>query len=113
MIDTDPFGANIPSIGVNANSGTAISAHTPLLASLSAAQINKNWNLAGPVSPSAAPTVINGVNYTGVTCTFTGESGVVGAGNPCDPIAVNPNYQISTPTAEYNIDIQRAASRAI
>jgi len=60
VIDTDPFGANFPSLGVN-TSGTAVNEHTPVIGQPSAAQINNNWNLAGPVFPSAAPTTINGV----------------------------------------------------
>jgi hypothetical protein len=112
VIDTDPFGTNFPTLGVN-TSGTAVNAHTPLLASLAGGAPGTgqiNWTLAGPVFPSAAPTMIHAVNYTGVTCTppnFT-VAGTYDVGSPCAPIAVNPNYQMSSPTAEYNIDIQRA-----
>ena len=47
-----PFGANFPSLGIN-TSGTANNIHTPSNFSLTASQLN--WNLAGPVFPSAAP----------------------------------------------------------
>jgi len=111
VIDTAPFGANFPTVGafpgVN-TSGTAVNIHTPDLLSPSAGQIN--WTVAGPVFPAAVPTTINGVNYTGITCTppaFT-VAGTNYTGSPCPTIAVSPNYRMSSPTAEYNLDIQRA-----
>lgn len=87
-IDVSPFGASFPDLGIN-NSGTAIGAATPEIFSFSASQINKGWNLAGPVFPVAG---------TGVSCSKV---------TPCAQVAVNPHMQ--TPfTPEYNVDVQHA-----
>ncbi len=95
-----PFGANFPSLGIN-TSGTAINIHTPNSFSLSASQLI--WSLAGPVFPSAAPTTINGITYTGVTCSVQA---------PCPTNAIAQNF--TTPyTPEWNVDIQRALGHGL
>jgi hypothetical protein len=96
-IDTSPFGANIPSIGYN-TSGTAINAHTPTNFSVSALQLASGWNLAGPIFPVTAPTTLNRVTYTGVTCT---------SASPCPNIGMDPNM-LTPRTAEWNVDVQHA-----
>jgi Carboxypeptidase regulatory-like domain/TonB dependent receptor-like, beta-barrel len=89
------FGANFPSLGIN-NSGTDINAHTPELLALSGSDIN--WSIAGPVFPGNVPQVINGVTYTGLTCTPDA---------PCSTTGVDPHFR--TPyVAEWNLDIERA-----
>jgi Carboxypeptidase regulatory-like domain/TonB dependent receptor len=90
-----PFGANIPSIGVN-TSGTAMNAHTS--SDLSLAAKSFNWTLAGPVFPGNASTTIGGVTYTGLTCTVA---------LPCSTQAVDPNFR-QPYSAQWNLDIQRA-----
>jgi len=96
LIGTVPFGANFPSIGVN-NSGTAINFNTP--ANFSTTGL-LSWNLTGPVFPVNVPTVVNGVTYTGTTCTPQ---------LPCSTDAVSPN--LSTPyTTQWNVDLQRAVT---
>ena len=90
-----PFGANFPTLGIN-TSGTALNAHSPITDPLSGSQIN--WSLAGPVFPGNATQVINGVTYTGLTCT---------PDSPCPTTGVDPNWR--TPyVAEWHLDIQRA-----
>ena len=51
LIDLNPLGANVPSVGYN-TSGTAINANTPSNLALAANQIT--WNLTGPVFPTAS-----------------------------------------------------------
>jgi Carboxypeptidase regulatory-like domain len=99
-IDTTPFGANWPSLGIN-NSGTAINIHTPERFTTPASELN--WNTTGPVFPSAVPTVINGVTYTGVTCTPQ---------KPCATVAVSPTMKVPY-SVEWNIDIERALTSSL
>lgn len=95
-ISNTPFGANFPSLKIN-TSGTQINAHSPdRLSFTSPAQFN--WNLAGPVFPISNTQVINGVTYTGVTCTAT---------TTCDTGSNDPNYK-TTFSAQWNLDVQRA-----
>ena len=122
-----PFGANFPCLVVAASctssansvntSGTALNAHTPASLTLSAAQLNAGWNLAGPIFPVANSQVINGVTYAGSTCdvpgiTITNPPGTP-AGTPvasavqCTTFAVNPNYH-QPHAAEWSLDIERA-----
>jgi Carboxypeptidase regulatory-like domain/TonB dependent receptor-like, beta-barrel len=90
-----PFGANFPSLGIN-NSGTAINEHSPELLALGASDIN--WSISGPVFPGNVPQVINGVTYTGLTCTPDA---------PCSTTGVDPHFR--TPyVAEWNLDIEQA-----
>jgi hypothetical protein len=82
-----PFGASIPSIGLN-NAGTDANAHTPLALSLTAAQLNAGWNLLGPVFPIT----------NGATCTVAA---------PCSTSTLEPNFRVPR-SAQWNLDIQRA-----
>ena len=95
LVYSAPFGANFPGIGVN-NSGTAINAHTPDTLNLAAGSFS--WNLTGPIFPVAANQVVNGVTYSGVTCT---------AATPCSTGTTAPNWSEPS-TAEWNLDVQRA-----
>ncbi len=103
-----PFGANFPSIGVN-NSGTAINTHSPATFNITCATSNCpgswNWNQTGPaIFPTAGTSVINGVAYTGVTCS---PAAAPYNGTPCVTGAINPNLH-QPYAAEWNLDIQRA-----
>ncbi len=90
-----PFGANFPDLGIN-TSGTAVNAHSPITDPLDGSQIN--WSLAGPVFPGNASQTINGVTYTGLTCS---------SASPCPTSGVDPHWR--TPyVAEWHVDIQRA-----
>jgi hypothetical protein len=91
-----PFGANVPSIGLN-TSGTDINLHTPSQLALSGAGAF-NWSIAGPVFPGNAVFTANGINYTGVTCDVS---------QPCTTQAVNPNFR-QPYSVQWNLDIQRA-----
>src|SRR6185437_6334934 len=104
IVDTAPFGANFPSIGVN-NSGTALNAHSPELFSVPAKQIK--WDLTGPVFPGNASLVYNGQTYTGVTCAPANLAVTSGTATPCFTVTVDPNFRVPY-TAEWNLDIQRA-----
>ena len=95
-----PFAANFPSIVVN-NSGTAANAHTP--ANLQLAPASINWSLAGPIFPINNTQVVNGVTYTGVSCTVA---------VPCSSSAVAPNF-IPPYTIEWNLDIQQAITNSL
>jgi hypothetical protein len=119
MIDVSPFGANVPTIGLN-QSGTVLNAHNPGLATLTPAQIN--WSIAGPVFPTnntlyydtatrlplatqAQCTTAGAAcqTFTGTSCTpFTSS-----ASAPCEEQATNPNFK--TPfSAEWNLDVAHA-----
>jgi hypothetical protein len=114
FIQSVPFGANFPSIGVN-NSGTAANLHTPGRFTLQKCPASFcvgqwNWNLTGvPVFPTAGSLVINGVTYTGVTCAPAGLSPSAG---PCQSSSVNPNFR-QPRAAEWNLDIQRAITNSL
>lgn len=95
-IGLSPFGANVPSIGLN-TSGTDVNLHTPAQLALSGAGAF-NWTIAGPVFPGNQTQVINGVAYSGVTCTVA---------TPCTTQAVNPDFR-QPYSAQWNLDIQRA-----
>jgi len=117
LITTTPFGANFPSIGVN-NSGKAINAVTPGRLALTAGQLK--WDTAanlgaGTIFPALNPVTINGVTYTGVTCTFAGEPGGLPLGytpTPCQTAAVDPNFRQPT-TVSWNLDVQRAITNEL
>jgi hypothetical protein len=118
VITSTPFGANFPSIGVN-NSGTAVNANTFTRINLSAAQLAQTWNLAANLPAGVAifpttslPVIINGVSYTGSTCTFAGEPGLP-AGYvpaPCQTGATDPSYGQSR-SVQWNLDVQRVIAR--
>jgi len=108
-----PFGANFPSINVN-NTGTSINQHTPANFAFTCATASCpgtwNWNQTGaPVFPTAAPTVINGVTYTGVTCA---PAAPPFNGTPCSTGAMDPNLRQPF-AAEWNLDIQRAITNSL
>jgi hypothetical protein len=91
-----PFGANVPSIGLN-TSGKDINLHTPAQLALNGAGAF-NWSIAGPVFPGNQSQFINGVTYTGPTCTVSSQ---------CTTQAVDPNFT-QPYSAQWNLDIQRA-----
>jgi Carboxypeptidase regulatory-like domain/TonB dependent receptor len=112
IVDLNPFGANFPSVGTGVNnSGKQINAHTPSQLNLDPTQIN--WSLAGPVFPANTAVTVNGQTYTGTSCTYLGEPGLVGTATPCSLIAaVDPNYHIPW-TVEWNLDVQRAITNKL
>lgn len=108
ILDLVPFGANVPSIGYN-TSGTLPNLFSPETPGFTSSQLTTNWNTTGPIFP-VLPVNINGVNYSGPTCTYPGESGLPTGYtyNQCQSNAVtNPNFK--TPkVAQWTLDIQRA-----
>ncbi len=112
-VGLSPFGASVPSIGLN-NSGTNINIHTPLQLALQGNQLTPGWTLAGPVFPGNASVAIAGTTYTGPICTFVGEPGLP-AGytpTPCTTQAVNPDFH-QPYSAQWNLDIQRAITNSL
>jgi Carboxypeptidase regulatory-like domain/TonB dependent receptor len=112
-VGLSPFGASVPSIGLN-NSGTNINIHTPLQLALQGNQLTPGWTLAGPVFPGNASVAIAGTTYTGPICTFVGEPGLP-AGytpTPCTTQAVNPDFR-QPYSAQWNLDIQRAITNSL
>jgi hypothetical protein len=98
-VGTVPFGANIPSIGVN-NSGKAVNLHTIDQVSLTSAQLTPGWqnnSAANTIFPSGAVT-IGGVTYTGLSCTIA---------IPCSTNNVSPNFR-EPGAIEWSLDVQRA-----
>jgi len=106
-----PFGANVPSIGVN-NSGTTINQHTPDMLSLAAGQLT--WNLVGPIFPISDSQTINAVTYTGLTCSVPTATvnGVPNSGTPCTTAATDPNFRRAR-AAEWSLDIERAITNSL
>ena len=105
IVDTAPFGANFPSIGVN-TSNTAVNVHTPETFSVSPKQMN--WNLTGPpIFPGNAALGYNNQTYTGATCAPANLPVTAGTPSPCFTVTLAPNFRIPF-TAEWNLDIQRA-----
>jgi Carboxypeptidase regulatory-like domain len=95
-----PFGANYPSLNIN-TSGTAINQHSTIQASLTS---GFTWNNSGaPVFPTANVTNVNGINYTGITCT---------AASPCPTAAVAPDFR-EPHVMEWNLDVQRALTNTL
>jgi TonB dependent receptor len=105
-IGLSPFGASVPSIGLN-TSGTDVNLHSPVQLALSGGQFT--WTAAGPVFPGNTSVTINGATYTGSSCTFIGEAGLPGSytPTPCTTQAVDPNFR-QPYSAQWNLDIQRA-----
>src|SRR5437588_4315803 len=91
-IGLSPFGANVPSIGLN-TSGKDINLHTPAQLALTTNQFT--WTAAGPVFP--------GNQTSGVTCTVA---------TPCTTQAVNPNFR-QPYSGQWNLDIQRAITNSL
>jgi hypothetical protein len=110
LIDLVPFGASVPSIGLN-TSGKLINIFTQDVPTLPASVIK--WNTAGPVFPLQLPP-INTVQYTGATCTYPGEVGVQAAFVTQCPTNASTNPNFHTPRiAEWNVDIQRAITNSL
>jgi hypothetical protein len=115
FVPSNPFGANFPSIGVN-TSGTAISALNSVAPGASCTNSSPvcgtfNWN-GNPIFPGNQTTTINGVSYSGFSCTpNTGpfSSALFG---PCPVIGVDPNFK-QPYSAQWNLDIQRAITNAL
>jgi hypothetical protein len=109
-----PFGANVPSLGIN-QSGRAVNAHTPEVLALNGCKKptgtqcgDYNWSAAGPVFPVGTPTVVNGVAYTGTTCLAPTDVVTSGPTPPlCSTNAVSPNFT-EPYSVQWNLDIQRA-----
>ncbi len=117
FISSSPFGAsffggtaaNPVLIGPN-NSGTAASAHTSVIDSLSCSTAGQcgtlpgelNWTQVGPIFPTVGASTIGGVAYTGQVCAPTGV-----ATGPCPTSAVDPNFR-DPYSVQWNLDIQRA-----
>ncbi len=112
-IGLSPFGASVPSIGLN-QSGTDANLHSPVQLALTGGQFI--WAAAGPVFPGNTSVAINGVTYTGSSCTFIGEAGLpspkVYTPTPCTTQAVNPNFR-QPYSAQWNLDIQRAITNSL
>jgi hypothetical protein len=111
-IGLSPFGANVPSIGLN-TSGTNINLHTPAQLALNGAGAF-TWTAAGPVFPGNSSLTTTGAfagTYSGVSCTYVGEAGLPAnyTPTPCTTQAVNPNFR-QPYSAQWNLDIQRAVT---
>ncbi len=111
LIKNAPFAANYPDVNVN-NSGTIQNAKTVNSLTLQTGQIN--WNTTGPVFPMSNTQVINGVTYTGVTCTKTSDTvnGKANGGTPCTVTAIDPSFKYPR-VAEWSLDIQRAIAKGL
>jgi len=99
-VGTVPFGANIPSIGVN-TSNTPANAHSIDQVSLTSAQLTPGWqnnSAANPIFPGNAALTVGGVTYTGLSCTVA---------VPCSTNNVDPNFR-EPGAIEWNLDVQRA-----
>jgi hypothetical protein len=117
LIDLNPLGANVPSVGYN-SSGTAINANTPSDLHLAANQIN--WNTTGgTVFPTGLTLNYGGPHagtYTGLSCTATGDPNILTLGyvaTPCSFLAsTDPNFK--TPhVGQWSLDIQHAITNTL
>ncbi len=87
-VGVNPFGASIPSIGLNL-AGTDANLHSPDMPSFSAAQLNTGWNTTGPVFP------------------ISGSQSVCTNASQCSVAAVDPH--LPQPRAvEWTLDVERA-----
>jgi Carboxypeptidase regulatory-like domain/TonB dependent receptor len=99
-VGTVPFGANIPSIGIN-TSGTPANAHSIDQVSLTGNQLTPGWqnnSAANPIFPGNAALTVGSVTYTGLSCTIA---------VPCSTNNVDPNFR-EPGAIEWNVDVQRA-----
>jgi hypothetical protein len=87
-----PFGANIPSIGLD-RSGLAINKLFPNSLAFTGSQLS--WTQAGPIFPIA--------NASGPSCTVA---------VPCGTFAVDPNFR-KPKSLQWNLDIQRAITNQL
>jgi hypothetical protein len=117
LIKNAPFAANYPDLGIN-TSGSVANLKTVNSYSLQANQVN--WTTAGPVFPAAVSQVVNGVTYTGVTCTKASDAvtlvlptgNKVVSGSPCTVTAIDPNFRYPR-VANWSLDIQRAIAKGL
>lgn len=105
---TNAFGANYPSLGIN-NSGTDINLHSFINSNYSGATIGQiKWNTAANLAgatifPATSSTTVNGVTYTGATCTATTKCQVGGL-----------VHDFTEPKSiQWNLDIQRAITSSL
>jgi hypothetical protein len=87
-----PFGANLPSIGIN-RSGTPINTNYPNPLAFTANQIA--WNTTGPVFPIQ--------NASGPSCTVA---------VPCGTFAIDPNFK-RPKSLQWTFDVQRAVTNRL
>ncbi len=115
LIKNAPFAANYPDIGIN-TSGTIQNAKTvnslSFRSAASLAQIN--WNTTGPVFPGNNSQLINGVTYTGVTCSQTSDTvnGKANNGTPCTVTTIDPGFRYPR-VLEWSVDVQRAIAKGL
>ena len=116
IVGQQPFGANVPSIGVN-TSGTNVNKFSITLTNPPVPGLVSGWQKNGPNNPiftvptlvvAGAPGNQNGT-YTGLSCTFLGEAGLPAGYSPvpCATATVDPNFQ-EPGAVEWNLGIQRA-----
>lgn len=115
-INTTPFGANFPSIGVNTCPQgppcPAINVHSAISAPIAGSQIT--WQNTVSTNTGAATATIFPQNQTIVpTGPFAGTYfGITclppALGSPCASNVVAQNFIPDTPVGEWNLDIQRA-----
>ena len=117
LVGAAPFGANIfrctvllpcPTLSRIANtSGTAVNAHTPDMLTRICRSAECGLEHGGTqYSPLATASMINGVTYTGLTCTPHGyRQRRSQFRRPC--AVVDPNFR-QPHAAEWNLDIERA-----
>jgi hypothetical protein len=87
-----PFGANLPSIGIN-RSGTTVNTQYPNPLAFTANQLT--WNTAGPIFPI--------VNAAGPSCTVA---------VPCGTFAIDPNFK-RPKSLQWTFDVQRAITNQL
>ncbi len=112
LIDLNPLGANVPSIGFN-TSGTAINANTPSNLALAANQVT--WNLTGPVFPTNLSLLYKGQTYTGLSCTVPGDPSLPAGyvATPCSFLAATDPAFRTPHVGQWNVDIQHAFSNSL
>jgi hypothetical protein len=87
-----PFGANIPSIGLD-RSGLDINKNFPNSLAFTGSQIN--WSISGPIFPIGSA--------SGPSCTVA---------VPCGTFATDPNFK-KPKSIQWNVDIQRAITNQL
>jgi hypothetical protein len=108
-INTTPFGANFPTVGVNTCPQgppcPAINVHSAISAPIFGSQITWKNTVStnnGTATASIFPknqTIIGTTTYYGITCT---------PASPCASNVIAQNFIPDTPVGEWNLDIQRA-----
>lgn len=124
LIQLNPFGQNIPSIGIN-NSGLAINQFSPEQLPLQGSQITWGASVECPTSctgggvvfppQSVTTTGTYAGTYNGVSCTYPGEVGLPSGYIPVQCAvagATAPNFH--TPwSGQWTLDIQRAITSSL